>query len=177
MVQSSQRLALEHLQSFIYYAYTFYTGMLEQPTFNPFKSGWLKALGDLARYRIVVAAMVTGNLGNGVALTADAVSQAAATSPPLGSSVKAVSSGSGSIPSSRPVNQVNGSQSPSVGIVAARLLDIEPEKECWQRIARDWYGAGLTDTPGTGRLHHHLGLLSREVEGEELRGIYHFIKR
>jgi hypothetical protein len=26
-------------------------------------------------------------------------------------------------------------------------------------------------------LHHHLGLLSREAEGEELRGVYHFVKR
>ena len=34
MVQSSQRLALEHLQSFIYYAYTFYTGMLEDLSFH-----------------------------------------------------------------------------------------------------------------------------------------------
>ena len=29
-----------------------------------------------------------------------------------------------------------------------------------------------------GKLHHHLGLpLSREVEGEELRGVYHLVKR
>ena len=40
-------LALEHLQDFIYYAYIFYTGLLE--------SGWLDALGDLAWYRMAVA--------------------------------------------------------------------------------------------------------------------------
>jgi hypothetical protein len=44
---------------------------------------------------------------------------------------------------------------------------------CWKwnqrrddgKIARDWYA----------KLHHHLGLLSREVEGVELR-VYHFVK-
>jgi hypothetical protein len=56
-------------------------------------------------------------------------------------------------------------------------MDVEPEKERWRQIARDWYGAGLAEQPGTGKLHHHLGLLEREVEGEELRGCYHFVKR
>jgi hypothetical protein len=41
-------VALEHLQGFIYYAYTFYTGLLVQETFKDFKSGWLEALSDLA---------------------------------------------------------------------------------------------------------------------------------
>ncbi|KAG1879727.1 hypothetical protein F4604DRAFT_1922927 [Suillus subluteus] len=45
----------EHLQDFIYYAYTFYAGLLEEPTLHSFRSGWLEALGDLARYRMAVA--------------------------------------------------------------------------------------------------------------------------
>lgn len=52
---------------------------------------------------------------------------------------------------------------------------MEPEKERWRNIAGDWYAAGIAE-PGTGKLHHHLGLLSREVEGEELPGVYHFVK-
>jgi hypothetical protein len=44
-------LALEHLQDFIYYAYTFYTGLLEEPSLRSFRSGWLKALGNLAQNR------------------------------------------------------------------------------------------------------------------------------
>jgi len=32
-------------------------------------------------------------------------------------------------------------------------------------------GARLAEQPGTGKFHHHLGLLSQEVEGEKLRGI------
>jgi hypothetical protein len=64
--------------------------------------------------------MVTGNTSNGIALTVDAVDQAAAAS---GTSVDMTASGSGSDSGSdRPVAQVNGSQSPSVGVAAARLL-------------------------------------------------------
>jgi len=44
---------------------------------------------------------------------------------------------------------------------------------------------GLADQPGTGKLHHHLGLLCREAVSDgveesskiELRGVYHFVKR
>jgi hypothetical protein len=48
-------------------------------------------------------------------------------------------------------------------MAAAHLLDIEPEKERWRNNAQDWYGAGLSEQSGTGKFHHHLGLLSREV--------------
>ena len=33
-------------------ATTFYKGLLEEPTLNPFESGWLEALGHLAWYRM-----------------------------------------------------------------------------------------------------------------------------
>jgi len=54
-------LALERLQDFIYYAYTFYTGSLEEQTLWTFRAGWREALGDLARYRMAVAAVVTSS--------------------------------------------------------------------------------------------------------------------
>jgi hypothetical protein len=60
-----------------------------------------------------------------------------------------------------------------LGLAAAKLLDVEPEKERWRCIARGWYAQGLADTPGTGKLHYHLGLLSQEKDGEELRAVYH----
>ncbi|KAF7359539.1 PINc domain-containing protein [Mycena sanguinolenta] len=171
-------LALEHLQDFIYYAYTFYTGLLEEPTLNPFKSGWLEALGDLARYKMAVAAMVVGGADSGIALTADAVAVSAAgtsadptsnlLAPPAAPAPKSVSDA--------PAARIDDSPSPSIGVAAARLFEIEPEKERWRCIARDWYGSGIADQPGHGKLHHHLGLLSREVEREELRGVYHFCK-
>ena len=177
----SSPLALEHLQDFIYYAYTFYTGLLEEPTLNPFKSGWLEALGDLARYRMAVAAMVSGGVGGQGGLTTQAVSEAAETLSTGESQPQSKSPGgsNGSVKSVSdfPAARIDDSPSPSIGLAAARLLDVEPEKERWRNIARDWFAMGLAEQPGTGKLHHHLGLLSREVEGEDLRGVYHFVKR
>ncbi|KAJ7752078.1 hypothetical protein B0H16DRAFT_1887390 [Mycena metata] len=170
-------LALEHLQDFIYYAYTFYTGLLEEPTLNPFKSGWLEALGDLARYKMAVAAMVVGGADSGSALTADAVSAAGTSADPKSTDLLAPPAvAAPKSVSDAPAARIDDSPSPSIGLAAARLLDVEPEKERWRCIARDWYGAGIADQPGHGKLHHHLGLLSREVEREELRGVYHFVK-
>lgn len=173
----SSPLALEHLQDFIYFAYTFYTGLLEEPSLRTFRAGWLEALGDLARYRMAVAAMVTSNQLSGNALTADAVSKAAAASVDDGDKEKSKSQISVRSSSDRPAARIDDSPTPSVGIVAARMMDVEPEKERWRGIAKEWYAQGLADTPGTGKLHHHLGLLSREVETEELRAVYHFVKR
>ena len=82
-------------------------------------------------------------------------------------------------PSRAPHHRRHQHMLPSVGIAAARLMVLEPEKERWRQIAREWYAKGLTTTPVTGKLHHHLGLLSRDKDGgeEELRGVYHFVKR
>jgi protein SMG6 len=80
--------------------------------------------------------------------------------------------------SERPAARIDDpSPSPNVGLAAAKLLDVEPEKERWRCIARDWYAQGLADTPGAGKLHHHLGLLNRGKDGEELWAVYHFVKR
>ena len=108
-------------------------------------------------------------------LTIKAVSEAAAeSSDPIESGEKSDSAKS---VSDAPAVRIDDSPSLSIGVAAARLLEVEPEKERWRNIARDWYAAGIAEQPGTGKLHHHLGLLSREVEGEELRGVYHFVKR
>ncbi|KAH9053859.1 hypothetical protein EDB87DRAFT_1676684 [Lactarius vividus] len=169
----NSRIALEYLQEFIYYAYTFYTALLERETFKDYRPGWLEALGDLARYRIVIAAMVPAPLRPSRTLTAAAVRSRLRASP-NGSSLshsRTMSTTSSEKHPARP-----DSPSPSVGIVAARLMELEPEKDRWRRVARDWYAEGVAGTPGHGKLHHHLGLLSREAEGEELRGVYHFVK-
>ena len=68
----------------------------------------------------------------------------------------------------------------SVGIVAARQMELLPEKEHWRQISREWFTRGLAFAPGSGKLHHHLGMLSRDTDGgekEELRAVYHFVKR
>ncbi|KAK2460537.1 hypothetical protein APHAL10511_007007 [Amanita phalloides] len=184
----SSYLALEHLQDFIYYAYTFYTGLLEQRILDNFRNGWLEALGDLARYRMAVAAMITGGVGTstGTILTSKAILDAGINGsanghpstedvhPPTSAVAAALAVASTDMDAAKA--KMDDSPSPSVGVAAARLLEIEPEKELWRAIARDWYASGLAEQPGTGKLHHHLGLLSREMEGEELKGIYHFVK-
>ncbi|KAJ3788582.1 hypothetical protein GGU10DRAFT_384891 [Lentinula aff. detonsa] len=178
ILQSLQRaclespLAMEFLQGFIIYAYTFYTGLYEEYPLRDFRSNWLEALGDLARYRMTVAAMTAGSNFDGLALTAANVSEAAAhamdAEKPAIAQTKAVSD----VPAAR----IDDSPSPSVGVAAARALELLPEKVQWRCIAEDWYGIGLTHQPGQGKLHHHLGFLYREVEGEELRAVYHFVK-
>jgi protein SMG6 len=164
-------LALEHLQDFIYYAYTFYTGLLEEQTLRTFRAGWLEALDDLARYRMAVAAMVTGPQGPGPEeLTTAAVSAVLSASPPPSvppsSTADHLSNAStkSSSTSEKLAACVDDSPSPSVGLEAAKLLNVEPEKERWRCIARDWYAQRVADTPGTGKLH--LGLLSREKNFE-----------
>jgi hypothetical protein len=64
-----------------------------------------------------------------------------------------------------------------MGIVAARLMKLEPEKDRWRRVAREWCAKVVAEFPGRGKLHHHLGHLSREAEGNELDAVYHFVKR
>jgi len=66
--------------------------------------------------------------------------------------------------------------SPSVSIEAARVMELLPVHGKWRNIAREWYSNGLIEYRGSGRLHHHMGC-KEFGEGEELRGLYHFIKR
>ena len=170
----ASKIALEYLQEFIYYAYTFYTAFLERNTFKEYRASWLEALGDLARYRIVIAAMIPTHTRTTSSLTTAAVTNGLRSSP-VGSTIslsRTLSTTSSEKHPARP-----DSPTPSVGIVAARLMELEPEKDRWRRIARDWYAHVVAEYPGRGKLHHHLGLLSREAEGEELRGVYHFVKR
>lgn len=57
-------LALEHLEDFIYYTYTFYIGILKEQTLRPFPAGWLKALGNITCYCLAIAIIVTGAQGS-----------------------------------------------------------------------------------------------------------------
>ncbi|KAF7348832.1 HET-domain-containing protein [Mycena venus] len=52
---------------------------------------------------------------------------------------------------------IEGSQSPSID-TTTRPLDVEPEKERWRCVSRNWYGKAIADQLNHGRLHHHLGL-------------------
>jgi len=109
-------LALEHLQDFIHYAYIFYTGLLEDPTLVSFKSGWLEALGDLAWYRMPVAAMVNASGRGQGSVTIMTVSEAAAD---LNES-SGEKSGSAKSISDAPAARIDDSPSPSIRLAAAK---------------------------------------------------------
>jgi hypothetical protein len=137
-------LALEHLQDFIYHAYTFYSGLLEEQTLRTFHVGWLEALGDLARCRMAITAMVTGTQAAGPeALTMAAVSPVLSASPsplvPPFSTPYHLSNMSAKSSSTYEKPAARIDDSPSVGLAAAKLLDVESEKERWRCIVRDWY--------------------------------------
>jgi protein SMG6 len=168
-------VALEHLQDFIYYAYTFYSCLFEEENLAVYRSSWVESLGDLARYRMAVSELVTSKTSHSASLTHSAVSQVASISDDVAMSITADDTKASQI-SDNPV--LPKGNSPSVGIEAARAMELLPEREKWRNIARGWYSNGLTEYPGTGKLHHHMGFLCKEFgKGEELRGLYHFIKR
>lgn len=69
--------------------------------------------------------------------------------------------------SDRPAASIDDCSSLSVGVVTAFPLGPEPEKERWRNVVWNWCSAGLLEQPGNGKLHHHLGLLSREVNQKD----------
>lgn len=141
---------LEHLIEFIQYAYGHYSQLFEDPSVASFRSAWIEQLGDLARYRMAVAGL------------ASRVSAA--------QSRTKRSSTVFNVEKEREARPIDAA---SIGDAALGDWDVE-EQESWRVMARDWYGQGITETPGSGRLHHHLALLSK---GDELRGLYHYCKR
>ncbi|KAF8215630.1 hypothetical protein K438DRAFT_1748550 [Mycena galopus ATCC 62051] len=165
--RASSIISLENLHDFFYYAYTFFTGLFEEPWLNLFKSDWLVALGHLAWYKMDMTAVMVGDTDSGIVLTAEAVSAHYARALPQSTAIL--------VPSAvTTVAHNSPSLSTQSGFAAAELLNLEPEKEFWRCIAREWYGAASTHQPGQGLLHHHLGLLSLGVEQEELCAVYHF---
>jgi protein SMG6 len=143
---------LDILTDFIYDAYTFYTSLLEEQALSGFKTAWIEALGDLARYRMAIASHV------------DAAETAAPAKAALAARIDD--------------DEDDGPQpaKASIGADVADSWDVE-DRETWRTTARDWYAMGITEKPGEGRLHHHLALLCRDVPGEEAKALYHFSKR
>ena len=188
------------------YAYVFYGGLIEERNFAQYRGAFLKALGDLSRYWMAVSALLEGTHTSGNALTASAVtknnllvSQTPRPSPPnattdaLDFPLNAVSRTPARIddsPQSSEAEMLVGVDAipggaphmhniPSVGQEAARLMELDSDKERWRQVAKEWFARGLAITPNSGKLQHHLGLLCRDKDGtdEELRGVYHFVKR
>ncbi|KDE04138.1 hypothetical protein MVLG_05429 [Microbotryum lychnidis-dioicae p1A1 Lamole] len=153
---STDANVMEHLVEFIQYAYGHYSQLSEDPTVSAFRSAWIEQLGDLARYRMAVAGLAS----RVSAAAAQSSANANGTSLTLPASPKLDSS------DARPMEMA------SIGVPALNDWDLE-EQETWRVMARDWYGQGIAEAPGTGRLHHHLALLSK---GDEMRGLYHYAK-
>ncbi|GAA6004372.1 uncharacterized protein JCM10292_001450 [Rhodotorula paludigena] len=150
-----QANVLEHLIEFIEYAYRHYSQLFEDPTVAVFRAAWIEQLGDLARYRMAVA---------GLASRMHAASSAANAAAPTRLSAAALEADEARPP--RPADAA------SIGQAALGDWELE-EQETWREMARDWYGQGLAENPGTGRLQHHLALLSK---GDEMRALYHYAK-
>ncbi|KAK4051322.1 hypothetical protein OIV83_002806 [Microbotryomycetes sp. JL201] len=148
---------LEHLIEFIQYGYGHYSQLFEDPTVAAFRAAWIEQLGDLARYRMAVAGL------SARISAAQRQKEADAQRLDVQNGLALLEDADGS---SRPADQA------SIGVAALNDWDVE-EQDSWRTIARDWYSQGITENPGSGRLHHHLALLSK---GDELRCMYHFAK-
>ncbi|OJT14129.1 Telomerase-binding protein EST1A [Trametes pubescens] len=198
-------VALEYLQQFLNYAYVFYGGLFEERNYSQYRGAFLEALGDLSRYWMAVSALVEGTHIPSNTLTSSAVaknnllvaptprpSTPNATTDALDLPSNAVSPTPARIDDSPQsseaempvgVDAIAGGAAhmqniPSVGQEAARLMELDPDKERWRQVAKEWFARGLAITPNSGKLQHHLGLLCRDKDGtdEELRGVYHFVK-
>lgn len=173
---------LDLFTEYIYYAYSYYTNILESELFKVFRSSWIENLGDLARYRMAVAKIMSFlGVRDGVrhgAERRDSGSQSRyrvdrktsiETQIANTSQEKVIEADEEAL---EVASAEMGKDQASIGAAAAQDWDLE-EKEIWRSTARGWYAKGLADVPGTGRLHHHLGVLSRD---DELRSLYHFCK-
>ncbi|PWN49902.1 hypothetical protein IE53DRAFT_122305 [Violaceomyces palustris] len=152
-----QSALLDHLTEFIYFAYSFYTNLLECERFRIFRNAWMESLGDLARYKMAVAGLsAVANAGQGQ------VRNKAGRD--IGPEV--------TDHSVRIDDEEAHADAASIG--SAALGDWELiEKETWRETAKGWYAKGLAEFPGTGRLHHHIAVLSRS---DELKALFHFCK-
>ena len=146
---SNQPAALDLLTDLVYDAYKFYTDLFEDAALLSFRTAWIEALGDLARYRMAIASHVSLDVNAPSSSTLGRIDDDADEFVPSGA---------------------------SIGAEVAEAWNVE-DKDTWRTTARDWYSMGVTEKPGEGRLHHHLALLSRDVHGQEGLALHHFAKR
>lgn len=168
--QGSEANVLDHLIEFIQFAYTHYSQLFEDPTVAVFRAAWIEQLGDLARYRMAVAGLasrVHGSHGRDPLNEPTPASLSDDEELALGASASDTGQPAPAPARGRPADAA------SIGQAALNDWDLE-EQETWREMAREWYALGLAESPGTGRLQHHLALLSK---GDELRALYHYTKR
>lgn len=152
---TGQPAALDLLTDFLYDAYKFYTDVLEDQSLGNFRTAWIEALGDLARYRMAIASHLAEK------------ERQASSATEKGKERQDL----GRIDD----DETDEGETGSIGVAVAQSWDVE-DKETWRTTAREWYTMGITEKPGEGRLHHHLALLCRDVRGMDGRALHHFTK-
>ncbi|KAG8735173.1 hypothetical protein FRC10_010905 [Ceratobasidium sp. 414] len=140
--------AFEHLNDYIYYAYGFYLCLFEEEFLERFRPAWIEALGDLARYRMAVAA----HLASAPAPSRPTPPASAMLAVPL------------------PTMPLDLSPTPSMGLRATAEFGQEDEHDVGRSCARDWYALGLEDAPGQVHLDDFDTVLARFVERLEIEG-------
>ncbi|BEI84163.1 hypothetical protein CcaverHIS002_0407670 [Cutaneotrichosporon cavernicola] len=140
-------IALDLLTDFIYDAYHSYAELFGDNGMAAFRAAWIEALGDLARYRMAVAAR-----------------ESEAPRPKRSTDARIDDD------DDEPLLETA-----SIGQEVADNWTVS-DKETWRTMARDWYAMGISEKPGEGRLHNHLALLCRDMRGQEPRALYHFAK-
>ncbi|EKM49669.1 uncharacterized protein PHACADRAFT_201364 [Phanerochaete carnosa HHB-10118-sp] len=145
-------IALENLVEFIYYTYSFYTGLMDKQHLVHLRSNWTEHLRDITGYRITATALLDNQAVPKI-LLAKAIIQAALSGNHLSTSLntpeaselsnKNFASAHGS-PAS--VVCIDDSPPPSVGKFAqapsiACMMELKPE-ECWQQISRERHAKG-----------------------------------
>lgn len=169
---------LDHLTDFIYAAYTAYSNLLELEHLRSFRSCWLESLGDLARYRMLMAGLAatmgcsagTGFIRNKSRKTTRLTDTQVASSSASGAHARIDDDQSQQTSAAQQQGQFFDQA--SVGSAALGDWDFE-EKDTWRTTAKGWYSKGLSENPGSGRLHHHLAVLS---QADDLRALHHFCK-
>lgn len=189
---------LDHVVDFVHYAYAFYTQLLEQQSLQVFRGTWIEHLGDVARYRMSVAeiaskmpptigkaktstnasslgSLLEGDEHNAI-LNGEVKREVEYEQTPKKQLItrKDRKKGFPGLPAKLP-EDLELADTPGNSIGAAALDDWELiEQDIWRTVAQEWYFLGLSETPGTGRLHHHLATIAQD---DELRALYHYAKR
>lgn len=173
-----QNEIMDHFIDFIYYGYRFYSTLLEVEALSCFRSFWLENLGDLARYRMAVAGLDASfdSALEQVHISASRSRDQASSPSPLQVQTQIdhgdddeVGDDGNEAASPTGVQQAEVASS---GSAALSDWEVEPRQR-WSTTAKDWYAKGLAETPGRGRLHHHLAFLNLE---DSLRALHHFCK-
>lgn len=182
--RQTQAALLDHLNDFIYSSYRFYTNLLEAEHLTTFRKAWLESLGDLARYRMLMARLAslagedegessTGNIRN-KASREERRGGTTRSKPTPETFARIDDDDHAHGHDSHDAKRAGPAavEEASIGSAALGDWDLE-EKETWRTTAKEWYAQGLAEMPGTGRLHHHLAVLSRS---DELKALHHFCK-